>query len=77
MKNYELYLKTIRNCSNNTSLKYISNFKKIVLRAVAKEIISETDIPLLPKALEIIAKYNSDPDCIKEVLFFGGAQIRK
>ena len=38
--NYEHYLKTIRNCSNNTSIKYISNFKKIVLRAIAKDIIS-------------------------------------
>lgn len=39
IKDYDLYLKTIRKCSNNTTLKYISNFKKIVLRAIAKEII--------------------------------------
>lgn len=38
--NYEHYLKTVRACSNNTAIKYISNFKKIVLRAVAKGIIS-------------------------------------
>lgn len=37
---YEHYLKTVRACSNNTAIKYISNFKKIVLRAVAKGIIS-------------------------------------
>lgn len=36
---YEHYLKTVRACSNNTAIKYISNFKKIVLRAVAKGII--------------------------------------
>jgi integrase len=36
---YEFYLKTVRKCSNNTTLKYIANFKKIVLRAIAKEII--------------------------------------
>ncbi|GEN66136.1 phage integrase SAM-like domain and Arm DNA-binding domain-containing protein [Chryseobacterium rhizosphaerae] len=36
---YEFYLKTIRRCSNNTTLKYIANFKKIVLRAIAKDII--------------------------------------
>ncbi len=36
---YEFYLKTVRKCSNNTALKYIANFKKIVLRAIAKEII--------------------------------------
>lgn len=39
VKDYDIYLKTVRKCSNNTSLKYISNFKKIVLRAIAKEII--------------------------------------
>src|SRR5690606_26613986 len=33
------YLRTVRNCNNNTTLKYIANFKKIVLRGVAKEII--------------------------------------
>lgn len=36
---YEFFLKTVRKCSNNTTLKYIANFKKIVLRAIAKEII--------------------------------------
>ncbi|WP_343657814.1 site-specific integrase [Chryseobacterium sp.] len=149
VKNYNHYLRTVRNCSNNTSLKYVSNFKKIVLRAVAKDIIpkdpfklftgkktkvkrkpltrpelqrieekvfssarlsvvrdifvfqcytglsyidavqlkwdrikegndgsmwimsdrqkskSDTDIPLLPKALEIIAKYDKDPLCLE------------
>lgn len=39
IKGYELYLKTVRNCSNNTALKYIANFKTIVLRAIAKDII--------------------------------------
>ncbi|MNJ94134.1 site-specific tyrosine recombinase XerC [compost metagenome] len=39
VKGYELYLKTVRNCSNNTALKYIANFKTIVLRAIAKDII--------------------------------------
>lgn len=38
---YEFYLKTIRRCSNNTTLKYIANFKKIVLRAIAKDIIQK------------------------------------
>ena len=31
---FELYLKTVRNCSHNTSLRYIKNFKKIVRLAV-------------------------------------------
>jgi integrase len=39
VKDYEFYLKTVRNCSNNTTLKYIANFKKIVLRAIDREII--------------------------------------
>ncbi|MCP2025848.1 hypothetical protein L1276_000988 [Flavobacterium sp. HSC-32F16] len=40
VKDYEFYLKTVKNISNNTALKYITNFKKIVLAAVDKEIIS-------------------------------------
>jgi integrase len=39
IKDFEFYLRTVRNCSNNTTLKYIANFKKIVLRAIDKEII--------------------------------------
>ncbi|BAP31101.1 phage integrase [Chryseobacterium sp. StRB126] len=161
VKDYDLYLKTVRKCSNNTSLKYISNFKKIVLRAVAKEIISkdpfklfvskktkikkkpltkpelkrieekvfsserltvvrdifvfqcytglsyidayqlrwedikeaddgsmwimssrqksksDTDIPLLPKALEIIAKYKDDPLCKKRGTVLPGRSNQK
>ncbi|MDH5033880.1 site-specific integrase [Chryseobacterium cucumeris] len=44
--NYEFYLKTTRKCSNNTTLKYIANFKKIVLRAIAKEIITKDPFKL-------------------------------
>lgn len=40
VKDFEFYLKTVRGISNNTALKYISNFKKIVLRAIDKEIIT-------------------------------------
>lgn len=40
VKDYEFYLKTVKSISNNTALKYISNFKKIVLIAVDKEIIA-------------------------------------
>lgn len=36
---FEFFLKTVRNCQNNTAMKRISIFKKIVLCAVAKEII--------------------------------------
>lgn len=37
VKEYEFYLKTIKNNANNTALKYITNFKKIVLIALDKE----------------------------------------
>lgn len=46
VKDYELYLKTVRNCSNNTALKYIANFKTIVLRAIAKDIIPKDPFKL-------------------------------
>jgi hypothetical protein len=46
IKNYEMYLKTVRNCSNNTALKYIANFKTIVLRAIAKDIIPKDPFKL-------------------------------
>ena len=32
---YEMYFKTVRNCSHNTALKYIKNFKKIVNLAIS------------------------------------------
>lgn len=38
IKDYELYLKAVRKISNNTALKYIANFKKIVLRAIDMEL---------------------------------------
>jgi integrase len=41
IKDFEFYLRTVRDCSNNTTLKYIANFKKIVIRAIDKEIIQK------------------------------------
>lgn len=35
VRNYELYLKTERKCSHNTSIKYLKNFKKIIRIALA------------------------------------------
>ena len=40
VKDYEFYLKTVKNISHNTAVKYITNFKKIVLLAIDKEIIN-------------------------------------
>lgn len=39
IKDFEFYLRSVRNCSNNTTLKYIANFKKIVIRAIDNEVI--------------------------------------
>jgi len=39
IKDFEFFLRSVRNCSNNTTLKYIANFKKIVIRAIDKKII--------------------------------------
>lgn len=40
VKEYEFYLKTVKNNSNNTALKYITNFKKIVLIAMDKDFLA-------------------------------------
>jgi integrase len=40
IKDYEFYLKTVKNISHNTAIKYFTNFKKIVLLAIDKEIIT-------------------------------------
>jgi len=39
VKDYEFYLKTVKNIGHNTALKYITNFRKIILLANDKEII--------------------------------------
>ena len=40
IKDYDFFLRTIRNCQNNSTVKYIANFKKIVYRAISKDIIT-------------------------------------
>lgn len=39
IKDLDFYLRTVRKCNNNSTLKYITNFRKIVGRAIDKEII--------------------------------------
>lgn len=39
IKDFEFYLRSVMKFANNTKLKYISNFKKIVIRAIDREII--------------------------------------
>lgn len=41
INDFEFYLRSVRSCANNTTLKYIANFKKIVIRAIDQEIISK------------------------------------
>lgn len=40
IKDYDFFLRTIRNCQNNSTVKYIANFKKIIYRAISKGIIT-------------------------------------
>ena len=37
---YEIYFKTVRKCSHNTTMKYIKNFKKIIRIAIANGMLS-------------------------------------
>ena len=39
VKDFEFFLKTVKKCNHNTTLKYIVNLKKIIFRAIAKDII--------------------------------------
>jgi site-specific recombinase XerD len=36
LENFEFYLKSVRNCDHNSTMKYLANFKKIVLRCTKK-----------------------------------------
>lgn len=37
ISNYELYFKTVRHCSLNTTMKYLKNFKKIIRTALSND----------------------------------------
>lgn len=80
VKDFEFYLKTVRNCNNNTAIKYISNFKKIVLRAIDKEIIPKDPFkafkarknktnkkPLSSIDLAILENYQFSTDRLAEI----------
>jgi len=47
IREYEHYLRTVRNCANNTSVKYIRNMGKILRWAEQKEIIKKNPINAL------------------------------
>jgi len=46
VQDYDFYLRSVRKCSNNTTIKYIRNFKKIILDAVARDIIPKDPFTL-------------------------------
>ncbi|EHQ26999.1 site-specific integrase [Mucilaginibacter paludis] len=62
VKDYEVWLKTVRNCSHNTTLKYIGNFKKIVLLCVAKQYILTDPFKLFKAKKKKIKKRPLTPD---------------
>ncbi|MCX3265667.1 site-specific integrase [Pedobacter agri] len=79
-KDYEFYLKTVRKCAHNTALKYIANFKKIVLIAKDKKIIRDDPFarykrkklknkknPLTWEALRVIEEYPFSIERLSEV----------
>ena len=53
---YEHYLRTVRNCANNTTVKYIRNMGKILRWAEQKEIIKKNPITALKYHVEEIDK---------------------
>ena len=51
---FEYYLKTTRNCSHNTAIKYITNFKKIIRIAFANDWISKDPFTSWKARLKIV-----------------------
>jgi len=56
IREYEHYLRTVRNCANNTTVKYIRNMGKILRLAEQKEIIKKNPITALKYHVEEIDK---------------------
>ncbi|MFP5439108.1 MAG: site-specific integrase [Bacteroidia bacterium] len=62
---FEFHLKSVRNCSNNSALKYIGNFRKIINRALDKSIITQDPFRSFKKRW---TKTNKRPLTSKELL---------
>ncbi len=56
IKDYEFFFKTVRNCSHNTTVKYLKNFKKIINIAIVNEYISRDPFINIHFSLEQIDK---------------------
>lgn len=48
---YELYLKTVKNCVNNSALKYIACLRKVIFRAMDKNIIAQDPFKAFKKRI--------------------------
>jgi site-specific recombinase XerD len=53
---FEHYLKTVRNCGHNSAIKYVSNFKKIVILALKNEWIDKDPFSNFRKHLEEVER---------------------
>lgn len=56
IKEYEHYLRTVRDCANNTTVKYIRNVSKILNIAVQKEILKSNPIEKLNFRMNEVSK---------------------
>ena len=64
IKDFEFYLKTVRKCNNNTTVKYIKNFRKIILIALKRKMISYDPFFEIKFKLD---KVNRDPLTMDEI----------
>ena len=53
---YEFFFRTVRNCSHNTTIKYLKNFKKIIRIALANEYITKDPFINIRFSLEEVDK---------------------
>ncbi len=56
IKEYEHFLKTVKNCAHNTTVKYIRNMGKILRLAIQKEIIKKNPISNLKFSIQEVNK---------------------
>lgn len=56
IEDYEFYLKTVRKCNHNSTVKYLKNFKKIVLLAVSKELLPRDPFANVQFSLEPVER---------------------
>ncbi len=63
IRDFEHYLKTVRNCGHNTTVKYIRNFRKIIRLALANDWIKRDPFRNITYRLkEVYRAYLSDPE---------------